>query len=193
MPRRLASITRRQTSTVASSPRSLAASSTSQAVSTGDLSDWASPAAERMLIESMVNFLRSTQYRCSARRDQRLGAKAGLRRSGIPARTVKFENALRRLDVETIEIALQRGQLACRDAVILCAEEKQRHGGLPGKLQRFGQDQQHLPVPVDHGALDHVDRKRGQQRQSNRDLFEFMRHRVAGYRRLVQVAQPVLG
>ena len=65
-------------------------------------------------------------------------------------------------------------QLLGGDAVILGAEEQQGHGGCPRKVERLGQNQQHLPVLVEQRAFDHVGRQCAQQRQADRDFLDLV-------------------
>src|ERR1700743_2904298 len=140
VPLRLASITRRQASTVASSRRSLAASSTSQAMSTGERSI-ASPVSLRSKEESMITSPGCCRWEGSTDGQLGFAAAAGL---AVLARPIERQHAPRGREVEAAELALQVAQLACGDAVILGAEEQQRHGGLPVEVERLGEDQQHL-------------------------------------------------
>src|SRR5579859_2031699 len=130
MPFRSASMTRRQASTVASSPRSLAASSTSQAISTGDRSSWLSPALRRRA-EFMAVSPCLCQVGASVHGELSFTAEAGFDGIGVPACPIELEDVLRRLDVEPAELAFEIAQILGSDAMILGAEEQQPHGGGP--------------------------------------------------------------
>src|ERR1700736_3104069 len=115
LPFRLASITRRQTSTVAWSPRSLAASRTIQAASSG-LSGLGSSrfiaepwrAAVPNVAVVMVVGPRSASRPSRRLRKKRAGApKVERRVAGILARFVEFQNAARSLEIEAAELAFQ--------------------------------------------------------------------------------------
>jgi len=111
----------------------------------------------------------------------------------VLARLIECQNASRRLDVETAVFVLQVLQILRGDAVILGAEEEQGHRRVPGEVERLAKDQEHLPVPVEHGALDHVAGQGAEQRKSDRDLFEPVRAGIARYAAFVEVAEPMLG
>src|SRR5262249_44487286 len=78
---------------------------------------------------------------------------------GLPtalARLIELKHDLRCLGVEVVIFRRELLQLARGDAVILGAKEQKRHRGIPGEAERFRQDQQRLPVPVEQRALDQV-------------------------------------
>jgi len=79
--------------------------------------------------------------------------------AGILAGPVAFQNAQGCRDVEAAKLAFQVVQVLGGDAVVFCAEKKQRHCRFPRKVERLRQDQQHFPVPVQQGAFDHVARQ----------------------------------
>src|SRR5450756_2236012 len=132
-------MTRRQTSTVGWSPRSLAASSTIQAAfSTFSGFGSSEPMLGRLRTPNVSPFMADTSpgFRSvvSLHRQRGLSRRA---RIGIPrmlALLVEFQNAARGLDVEAAEFLFQAAQLIRGDAVILGAEEQQRHGRGPGKI-----------------------------------------------------------
>src|SRR5690242_8093740 len=103
-------MTRRQASTVASSPRSLAASSTSQAMSAGERSSWLSLALLRRR-ELMIVPL-PVPKRTSVHRELDFVARVLLDGVGIAARPVEFENALGGRDIEPAELTFEIGQVA---------------------------------------------------------------------------------
>src|SRR5215470_7052583 len=107
LPFRSASMIRRQISTVAVSPRSLAASRTSQAASAGDRSSRSSPEARRS--EEFMSCPCLLRMLLLVDREPRLAAGAGLGGVGLAARLIEFENALRGRDVEPAEFAFEIG------------------------------------------------------------------------------------
>src|SRR5690349_2695923 len=119
-------MTRRQAATAASSPRSFAASSTSQAATTDD-----APAAGPSV--SAVRGLRSTVRNVSmpASMHLELTGRTGIGRAAGLARLIELQNAPGGLDVEGAELALEFAQIGDGDAVILGAEKQQRHGRTP--------------------------------------------------------------
>src|SRR6201999_2931349 len=160
-PFMLASITRRHTAAVASSRKSLAASSTVRAVSSAPpscfgASDASSatpplrpkpwPAALPKVgtplpngIPLMLAHPPSSRVEC--------GCKACVERRGaVLARLIKGEHAACGFDVEILVVGFQPLEFARRDAVILSTEEQQRHHRAPGEVQRFRQDQKHLAI-----------------------------------------------
>src|ERR1700759_2881261 len=149
-------MTRRQASTAASSPRSLAASSTSQAMSTGDRSI-ASLLSLRSKEESMITSPGCCRSAVSVERQLGFAAGAGI---AALARAVERQHASRRRDIEAAELALQVAQLPRVVSGIRGAEKQQRHCGPPVEVERLGDDQQHLAVTVDQRALDDIDRQR---------------------------------
>src|SRR5581483_3487866 len=189
-PFMLASMTRRQTAAVASSLKSLAASSTVRAVSSAPpsccgASDWtpampplrpkpcgaALPNAGTPLpngIPFMLGYPLSSCVECGrhARVERRGAVLAGL---------VESEHAARGFAVKPAVIVFESLQVTGRDAVVLGAKEQERHGRIPGETQRVAQDQQHFPISGEQNALDHVSRQRGQQRHANDDLIDAVR------------------
>src|SRR6202790_4973673 len=157
-PFRLASMTRRQASTAASSPRSLAASRTIQAASAG-LSEFGSPEVMAGRSRAMVpndmafidDFLSGARSSISMRMMRRRASGGRVRGRGALARLIELQNAPRGLDIEAAIFALHVIQVLPGDAVILGAQKQQRHGGLPREVEGFRQNQQHVPVPVDQG------------------------------------------
>src|ERR1700730_813720 len=162
VPFRLASMTRRQASTVTSSPRSLAASSTFQATSS-DLSGVSS--SETAPVRSSATAPNENAFmvmpppilcRSSLRKTRGLARHVGTSGRSAFAGLVKFQNAPGRLDVEMTVFVFEVLQVVRGDAVILGAEKQQRHGRVPRKVQGLGENQQRLPVAVQQGSFDHV-------------------------------------
>src|SRR5437016_1934433 len=165
VPFRLASMTRRQASTVASSPRSLAASRTFQAASS-DLSGFGSseamPKHSHATAPSEIAFIVISppiSYRSSLPKNRGLAPDVGIGGCRVLAGLIKFQNAPGGLDVEAAKLVFQVFQVVRRDAVILCAEKKQCHGRVPRKVEGFAQNQQRFPVPVHQGSFNHVARQ----------------------------------
>src|SRR5665213_1162856 len=133
LPFRLASMTRRQTSTVASSPRSLAASRTIQAVSEG-LSGLGSsettPKRWRVAVPNGIAFIADIPQPGSARSSLvhlqgGRAAQVGIRGSGGLARLIELQNAAGGLDIEPAVVFFEVFQVLCGNAVILGAQEQQ--------------------------------------------------------------------
>src|SRR5271156_1553209 len=142
-PFRLASMTRRQASTVTSSPRSLAASRTIQAASRG-LSGFGSSETMSMrwpatAPNEIVFMVISPPISClsSLRKKRGLALDVGIGGRRVLAGLIKRQNAPGCLDVEAAELVLQVFQIMSGDAVILGAEKKQRHGRAPRKVEGF--------------------------------------------------------
>src|SRR6266581_6795624 len=197
-PLRLASMTRRQTSTVGPSPRSIAASSTTQTASTEDRSGVDTSDSKKALI--------------SAATLRRWAMLAGDRRCSVPcmlismrlhvgfaartspderialARLVELQDAAGRLGVKVLICRRHLAELARGNAVSFRAEEQQRHHRVPREFERLGQDQQHFAVPIEQRVIDHIGWQRGQKRKADRDLVDLMRSRVFGDALLIQVA-----
>src|SRR6266700_536899 len=198
VPFRLASMTRRQASTVTSSPRSLAASRTFQAASS-DLSGFdsseAMPKCSHAAAPSEFAFIVISppiSYRSSLPKKRGLAFDVGIGDRRVLAGLIKFQNAPGRLDVQAAKLAFQVFQVVRSDAVILCAEKKQGHSRVPRRVEGFGQNQQRFAVPVHEGSFDHVARQRAQQGQSDRNLVNPVGASVTGYAVLIQVALPML-
>src|SRR5215208_3036331 len=114
-------MTRRQTSTVAWSPRSFAASRTIQAASSG-LSFLVSsePLPGRLRAPNEIAFILAfppsasdRSSHCISRSGCRLDVAVGSAR--IFARLVEFQNATRRLDIQPAIVPFQLLQLLCRN------------------------------------------------------------------------------
>src|SRR4029078_7590514 len=84
-----------------------------------------------------------------------LTARGGVGRRAVLARLVELQDAARRLNVEPAELALTVLEVARRDQMVLGAEEQERHGRVPGEVERLAQHQQHLAVAVLHRGPDH--------------------------------------
>src|SRR5438552_3642633 len=170
VPFRLASMTRRQASTVTSSPRSLAASRTFHAASSdlsGVGSSEAMPRRSRaaapneiacMVMSPPISY-RSSLPKTLSPKKRGLALDVGIAGRGVLAGLIKFQNAPGRLDVEAAKLVFQIFQVERGDAMILCAEKKQCHGRIPRKVEGFGQNQQGFPVPVHKGSFDHIARQ----------------------------------
>src|SRR5271169_3638085 len=147
VPFRLASITRRQASTVTSSPRSLAASSTFQAASR-DLSGFGSSETSACSQATAPNetalmvISPPISYRLSLGNTRGLARDVGTGGRGILAGLIEFHDAAGCRDVEVTELVFQVLQVVRGDAVIPGAEKKQRHARIPRKVEGFGQNQQ---------------------------------------------------
>src|SRR5260370_32394824 len=164
LPFRLASITRRQISTVAWSPRSFAASRTSQAASSGfsgfDSSVFAPgflpkrwPAAPPNRIAFIADIPHPLSVRSSLHGKRGLPLGAGIGASGMLARLIELQDAAGCLDVEAAKFAFQIVQVLGGDAGILCAKEQEPPGRGPPKVPRLGQHEQHLPNLVQQGPF----------------------------------------
>src|SRR5437879_9795721 len=80
---------------------------------------------------------------------RRRALQARISTPGILARLIEFQNAAGGLDVKAAKLVFQVIQVLCGDAVIFCAEKKQRHCGLPRKVEGFGENQQHFSLLVE--------------------------------------------
>src|SRR5882724_2289161 len=129
-------MTRRQASTVAWSPRSLAASSTSQAVSKDSGARW-SEAGSRSCTEMPgdITFIADFRQPTSSRTPQchLEGAAIEVRNwiAGILARLIEFQHAPGRLRVDPAVLGFRLLQFIRGDAVIFGAQEKQGHRRRP--------------------------------------------------------------
>src|SRR6266478_1294071 len=123
VPFRLASMTRRQASTVTSSPRSLAASRTFQAASSDLSGVGSSEAMPRrshaagpneiafIVISPPISCRSSLPKKCGLAFDVGIGGRCVL------AGLIKLQNAPRRLDVEPAKLVFQGFQVVRGDAV----------------------------------------------------------------------------
>src|SRR3984893_7669888 len=145
-PFKLASMTRRQNSPVASSLRSVAASRTVRAVSSvpscleASISVFAPPPFLPKLsaadlpntgtaLPNVTAFMFVSSHSGRGKCDRlRL---AGFGNRAILAGLIECKNASRRLDVEAAVLAFQVSQVLRGDAVIFCAEKQQGHRCLP--------------------------------------------------------------
>src|ERR1700719_1651967 len=145
-PFRLASMTRRQTSAVASSLKSVAASRTVRAASSvpscfeASMSVFAGPPFLPKLsaadlpntgtaLPNVTAFMFVSSH--SGRGMRHRLRLAGLGSRPILAGLIECKNASRRLDVEAAVLAFQVSQVLRGDAMIFCAEKQQGHRRLP--------------------------------------------------------------
>src|ERR1700686_3194225 len=132
VPFRLASMTRRQASTVAWSPRSFAASRTIQAASE-DLSEFGSsavvPRRSRATAPNGIAFICDVPlpFRIGNLNTSSDGGRLGpgLNTRGILPGRGEFQAASRCLEVEAAKPPFQVVQVLRGDAVILCAQKQQ--------------------------------------------------------------------
>src|ERR1700742_5114255 len=117
IPFRLASMTRRQTSTVAWSPRSLAASRTIQAASSGFASPETTPKRSDAPAPNEIAFIAdiSPKTRAAISLHQKCGVGFGIRIPGTFARLIEFQNSPRCLDIEAAKLAFEVIQIVCGD------------------------------------------------------------------------------